>query len=183
MGSLAGRSAIVTGGANGIGHHYVAALADAGAEVMIADIADGRALADEIAARHGRSSTSSMICDVSDEAAVKRLVARTMEHFGKIDILVNNAALFAPLQEQEFTEIDVNAVGQGDGGQYSRTVPDGQARRSAHAVAALWQDHQYRIVSAFRGIPQTAPTMWPPKARSCHSRGRCRGRLGRTASA
>ena len=38
---------------------------------------------------------------------MKRLVARTLERFGQIDVLVNNAALYAPLQEQKFTEIDV----------------------------------------------------------------------------
>ena len=73
---------------------------------MIADIADGAALAAEIAAKYGRNATTSMTFDVSDEASVKELVARTIERFGKIDVLVNNAALFAPLQEQAFTDID-----------------------------------------------------------------------------
>ena len=107
MARLAGRSAIVTGGAKGIGRHYAQALAAEGAEIMIADIADGSALGAELAGRHGRNATTSMTCDVSDETQVQALVARTMERFGKIDILVNNAALFATLQEQSFTEIDV----------------------------------------------------------------------------
>ena len=107
MARLSGRTAIVTGGAKGIGRHYSQALAAEGAEVMIADIADGAALAEEIAGKYGRNATTSMRFDVSDEASVKELVARTIERFGKIDVLVNNAALFAPLQEQKFTEIDV----------------------------------------------------------------------------
>jgi NAD(P)-dependent dehydrogenase (short-subunit alcohol dehydrogenase family) len=107
VGRLAGRTAIVTGGAKGIGRHYVTALAAEGAAVMIADVADGRDLAAELAAKHGRNATGSMVFDVSDESQVKALVAATVERFGKIDILVNNAALYAPLQEQEFTEIDV----------------------------------------------------------------------------
>jgi NAD(P)-dependent dehydrogenase (short-subunit alcohol dehydrogenase family) len=74
---------------------------------MIADVADGTALAAEIAAQHGRNATTSMTCDVSSESEVKTLVAATMERFGKIDILVNNAALYSTLAEQEFTEIDV----------------------------------------------------------------------------
>ncbi len=61
----------------------------------------------EIAAKHGANSVASEICDVSDEAAVKRLVAATLARFGQIDVLVNNAALYAPLHEQKFTEIDV----------------------------------------------------------------------------
>ena len=44
---------------------------------------------------------------MSDEGAVKKLVADTVERFGKIDILVNNAALFAPLAEQKVLDIDV----------------------------------------------------------------------------
>jgi NAD(P)-dependent dehydrogenase (short-subunit alcohol dehydrogenase family) len=107
MGRLDGRVSIVTGGAKGIGRHYSQALAAQGARVMIADIADGAELAAEIAAKHGANSVANEVCDVSDEAAVKRLVAATMERFGKIDVLVNNAALYAPLHEQKFTEIDV----------------------------------------------------------------------------
>jgi NAD(P)-dependent dehydrogenase (short-subunit alcohol dehydrogenase family) len=107
MGRLDGRCAIVTGGARGIGRHYSAALAAEGAAVMIADIVDGGDLAEELAGKHGRNTTASMICDVSDEAQIKALVARTIERFGKIDILVNNAALYSKLEETEFTNIDV----------------------------------------------------------------------------
>ena len=46
--------------------------------------------------------------DVSDEAQCKALVARTMERFGKIDILINNAALYAPLPTLKVTEMDVD---------------------------------------------------------------------------
>src|SRR5437588_3550612 len=107
MGRLDGRAAIVTGGAKGIGRHYSFALAAEGARVIIADIVEGSAVAAEIAAKYGANSVASEICDVSDESAVKRLVARTMERFGRIDVLVNNAALYAPLHEQKFTEIDL----------------------------------------------------------------------------
>ena len=106
MARLAGRTAIVTGGAKGIGAHYSRALAGEGARVMIADIADGRALAQELAAAHGTNSVASAIADVSDEASVAALVAATVERFGRIDVLVNNAALYAPLAEQKVTEID-----------------------------------------------------------------------------
>lgn len=106
MPKLSGRTAIVTGGAKGIGRHYCEALAAAGAAVVIADVVDGKDLAEEIAVKHGRNSTLSERFDVSDEEQVKGLVARTIERFGKIDILVNNAALFAPLQNTKVTEID-----------------------------------------------------------------------------
>jgi NAD(P)-dependent dehydrogenase (short-subunit alcohol dehydrogenase family) len=106
MSRLSGRTAIVTGGAKGIGRHYSRALAAEGARVMIADIADGTQLAQEIAAEYGANSVASAVTDVSDEHAVKALVAATMERFGRIDVLVNNAALFASLPETKCTEID-----------------------------------------------------------------------------
>jgi NAD(P)-dependent dehydrogenase (short-subunit alcohol dehydrogenase family) len=107
MARLDGRVAIVTGGAKGIGRHYSQALAAEGARVMIADIADGAPLAAEIAARHGANSVASAMLDASAEEQVRRVVAATLARFGQIDVLVNNAALFAPLQEQPFEDIDV----------------------------------------------------------------------------
>ena len=154
MARLAGRTAIVTGGAKGIGRHYSQALAAEGAEVMIADLADGSALAEEIAGKHGRNATTSMVFDVSDEGQVKALVAKTMERFGKIDILVNNAALFAPLQEQEFTDIDV-AV-------WDRVMAvnvRGPFLMAKHVVPHMRAKGYGKIInigsgSVFRGMPQ-----------------------------
>src|ERR1700681_2236165 len=107
MASLDGRVAIVTGGAKGIGRHYVQALAREGARLMIADVADGKELAETIARVHGANLTMSSITAAIEEGAVKALVAATIERFGKIDVLVNNVALFAPLQETKATDIDV----------------------------------------------------------------------------
>ncbi|MGE0563595.1 MAG: SDR family NAD(P)-dependent oxidoreductase [Pseudolabrys sp.] len=107
MGRLSGRAAIVTGGARGIGAHYSRALATAGARVMIADIEDGNALAAELAQANGANSATSAHCDVSDENSVKALVAQTLERFGQIDILVNNAALYAKLTPRNYDEWDV----------------------------------------------------------------------------
>ena len=107
MARLDKRVALLTGGAKGIGRHYAKKLAAEGARLMIADIADGKDLAEEIARQHGANSVASAVADVSDEGAVKKLVGDTIDRFGKIDILVNNAALFAPLQEQKVLDIDV----------------------------------------------------------------------------
>ncbi len=106
MGRLDGRVAILTGGAKGIGRHYAGALAAEGARLMIADIADGTELAATLARAHGANSVASAMTDVSNEGQVKALVAETLARFGRIDVLINNAALFAPLPETKCTEID-----------------------------------------------------------------------------
>jgi NAD(P)-dependent dehydrogenase (short-subunit alcohol dehydrogenase family) len=106
MARLEGRVALLTGGAKGIGVHYARRLAAEGARLMIADIADGKDLAAELAREYGANSVVSRVTDVSDESAVKALVADAMERFGRVDVLINNAALFAPLAEQSCTEID-----------------------------------------------------------------------------
>ncbi len=108
MSRLAGKTAIVTGGAKGIGLHYSKALAAAGARVMIADIVDGQDLAAEIAAAHGADAAASFTFDVSDEAQVKALVAATLTRFGRIDVLVNNAALYANLSPRNYDQWDVD---------------------------------------------------------------------------
>jgi NAD(P)-dependent dehydrogenase (short-subunit alcohol dehydrogenase family) len=107
MPRLAGKVAIVTGGALGIGRHYAQALAAEGAKVMIADIADGKPVVDEIAGRHGADAAANSVTDVSDEAAVQDLVAQTIKRFGQIDILINNAALYAKLTPRNFDEWDM----------------------------------------------------------------------------
>ena len=85
MGRLDGRVAVVTGGARGIGVHYARALAAEGARLMIADIADGKEIAEQLAQSHGANSVASAVPAVGDEAAVKALVAETMGRFGRID--------------------------------------------------------------------------------------------------
>jgi len=104
---LAGKTAIVTGGARGIGRHYALALAAQGACVMIGDIADGKGVVDEIVKLHGAKAAASALFDVADEASVKAFVAKTMETFGQIDILINNAALYATLKPRDCLDWDV----------------------------------------------------------------------------
>jgi len=106
MPRLAGKVAIVTGGAKGIGRHYSQALAAEGARVMIADIEDGRELADQIAQRHGANSVARAKFDVSEEKSVARLVRETIDRFDQIDVLVNNAALYSKLSPRDFNEWD-----------------------------------------------------------------------------
>ena len=85
---LAGRHALVTGGAQGLGAGMAQALAAAGAAVMIGDVADD--LAAETASGFGGQATH---LDVSDEASWEAAVAATVEQLGGLDILINNAGI------------------------------------------------------------------------------------------
>ncbi|MFM9884778.1 MAG: SDR family NAD(P)-dependent oxidoreductase [Burkholderiales bacterium] len=100
---LEGRVAIVTGGARGIGAAYAKALAAAGARVCAADVLDAKPVADEIKKSGGQAIA--VHCDVADPKSVLAMVASTVKAYGKLDILVNNAALFAALHQKHFMEI------------------------------------------------------------------------------
>ena len=89
------RVAIVTGGGKGIGKHYCKGLAAEGAAVVVAEIDAGAAEITAAELRAAGHRAMEVPTDVSDEASVKAMVARTRETFGRIDILVNNAAVFA----------------------------------------------------------------------------------------
>lgn len=93
--SLAGRAAVVTGAARGIGAGVAARLAEAGAEVVLADLdADAAALrAKEVEAAHGRRTVGARV-DVADETSVTALAELAVERLGRLDIWVNNAGIF-----------------------------------------------------------------------------------------
>ena len=91
---LSGRSAIVTGGARGIGQACATALAEYGVNLVIADLLEpelAETVAD-LASRFG-VETAGVKCDVTDSAAVDQLVAGAVERFGKLDIFVNSVGI------------------------------------------------------------------------------------------
>jgi meso-butanediol dehydrogenase/(S,S)-butanediol dehydrogenase/diacetyl reductase len=110
---LRGRAALVTGAARGIGRGIALALADAGADVALADLAEGggapltyglagraalEAAAKEVeqrgaAARGAGARALAVTCDVRRAADAEAAVARTLEAFGRLDLLVNNAGV------------------------------------------------------------------------------------------
>jgi NAD(P)-dependent dehydrogenase (short-subunit alcohol dehydrogenase family) len=102
---LKGKVAIVTGAGGGIGRAYARGLADAGASVVLADIAFDAArhvAADMEAAGYGAQAVE---VDVTHEASVGQMAQLAAERFGSIDILVNNAALMAEVMGTTLTTI------------------------------------------------------------------------------
>lgn len=104
MTRLAGRTAIVTGGGRGIGVAYARAMAVEGAQVAVCDVLDPEPTVNIIRQQGGEAM--GFTCDVTDPGAVAEMVAGTVEAFGKVDVLVNNAALFANLNRRHFMDID-----------------------------------------------------------------------------
>ena len=109
---LAGRVALITGAAGGIGHAVALAFASAGASLALLDRTQPGELAAEIASR-----TLPLAVDVTDRPSVVEAVQRTVEEFGRLDILVNVAGIVsfgaaATLEEAEWDRvIDVNLKG------------------------------------------------------------------------
>lgn len=100
---LKDKVAIVTGAARHIGALYAKRLAAEGARVVIADILDGERIVREIASAGGEAVALKI--DVSKEEDTLRMAEETVERFGRIDILVNNAAIFLGIRRRPFHEI------------------------------------------------------------------------------
>ncbi len=104
---LDGKVAIVTGGGKGIGRVYVEGLAREGAKVVAADIDEDAAVKTQDAlVREGREVIA-IKTDVASEQSIKAMVDETVKRFGRIDVLVNNAALFTALAQHGWEEITV----------------------------------------------------------------------------
>ena len=119
MDRLKGKVALVTGAGSGIGKTLARRLAQDGAAVVVADIKGFDTSAAELAKSTG-ARTLGLEVDVAVERDVERMAAETMKAFGRIDVLVNNAALFSTLELKPFEKIaaeewrkvmDVNTLG------------------------------------------------------------------------
>ncbi len=98
---LKGKVAIVTGAARGMGQEFVKVLAEAGAKVVAADLND---CSETLALAAGNAVGTTV--DVADMGSVQAMADTAVKSFGRIDILVNNAALYANLKAGRFEKID-----------------------------------------------------------------------------
>ena len=108
---LSGRVALVTGAGRNIGRGIALALADGGAAVVVnarSNLQEAEAVAGEIERSGGKALAA--IADVADAAAVEKMVAAAAARFGRIDILVNNAAVRAEQPLETMTLADWRAV-------------------------------------------------------------------------
>lgn len=103
MGRMSGKVAVVTGAAQGIGRTYVEALAAEGARVVITDIEDTSEVVSAIKAEGGEAI--GVTTDVTSDDSLREMVSETESAFGPIEVLINNAAVFAALALKPFTQI------------------------------------------------------------------------------
>ena len=101
---LSGKVAIVTGAARGLGRAYCEALAKEGARVVAADLNPCNDTVDAIVAAGG--SGVAIQVDVSNVESCDSMAQRAMESFGRVDVLINNAALYAGLKGARFENLD-----------------------------------------------------------------------------
>lgn len=104
MAKLQGRTVIVTGAAQGIGAAYALALAKEGANLALCDIAAPEATKAAVEALGAQALAAP--CDITDGKAVQDFVAQIAAHFGGVQVLVNNAALFGNLSLKKLEEIE-----------------------------------------------------------------------------
>lgn len=162
MTRLAGKTAIITGAARGIGRAFAEAYVREGARVAVADIDIARAR--ETASDIG-SSTIAVEMDVTSQPSIDRAVTETVSALGGIDILINNAAVFsaAPIVEIERSDyqrvFDINVAGtlftlqavarhmvdRGQGGKIINMAS--QAGRRGEALVAVYCASKAAIIS------------------------------------
>ena len=104
MGRIEGKTAIITGAGRGIGAVMAKHMASEGANVVVTDVLDTDSTVEAIKAVGGNAM--GMSCDVTSDESLAEVVAATERQYGKLDILVNNASIFAALQPKPFLQID-----------------------------------------------------------------------------
>lgn len=102
--TVAGKTILITGAARGLGQEFAKHLASAGANIVVGDVNDCAATVELVTAAGGKAVAAKL--DVTDMASVEALVAAGVGEFGKLDGLINNAALYGALHGGRFDAID-----------------------------------------------------------------------------
>lgn len=106
MSEFSGKVVVITGAAGGLGKAFAQGFASVGATVVVADIdfEGAQATASEIAT--GGTRTLAFRVDVTEKASAEQLLDSTIAEFGSVDVLINNAAIYATLTRAPFAEIE-----------------------------------------------------------------------------
>lgn len=141
---LEGKVAIVTGGGRGIGEAIVRLFVRHGARVVIADI--DAAVGEPLAASLGPHA-SFVRCDVGDEADIECLVDRTVAHHGRLDVLVNNAAVLGRQAPKSILHLDADELDR-----VLRVNVRGAALGMKHAARVMVPRRSGCIISVRRNV-------------------------------
>ena len=145
------RVCIVTGAAQGIGATYAKALATEGAKLVVSDIDDASVVADQI--KNGGGEAIALQTDVSDWQSCQDMAAAATKAFGRIDVLINNAAIFGKLDRASIDEISPELF------QQVMSVNVGGTFHCTKAVVPTMRDQGYgKIINIctsriFAGLP------------------------------
>ena len=139
---LQNKVALITGGAQGIGRAIALGMGREGAQLVVADLQAEKA--ETVAAELRALGAEALALDVNvaSEQSVQRLAERTFEHFGRVDILVNDAGVYlkAPVVDQDRGRLGSHARRQS-----RRQLSLRPRLRSRHAPAEKRAHHQHRV--------------------------------------
>lgn len=179
---LAGRAALITGGGQGVGQGIARALAEAGADVVIAQrrLEEAEIEAEWLRETHGVRAFALQI-DVTRPEQIERMVAETVEHLGRLDVLVNNAGASFPKRLEDHSDADMAAsfdlnywavfhamraafpVMKAKG--YGRVINLGSLNGvNAHMFTAAYNASK----EAVRALTRTAAVEWGPHGITCN---------------
>ena len=150
---VSGRVVIITGAGQGIGRDYALAFAAAGARPVLAEI-NGDKLRDVVSEiEAGGGEAFAIETDVGSPDSVKAMVAETLKTYGQIDVLINNAAIFANIPRRKFYDIPYD-----EWNNVLHVNITGSYLCASAVVPAMQKAGQGRIINISSGtVPQGAP--------------------------
>jgi NAD(P)-dependent dehydrogenase (short-subunit alcohol dehydrogenase family) len=151
--SVKGRVVVITGGGQGIGREYARQFAAAGAIAVIADISLPNAERVQGEIEKAGGSAMAVRVDVGDKPSMDGMAAAVLERYGRIDVLINNAAIFATLKKRAFDEIPVE-----EWEQVMRINVTGSFLAACAVVPAMRKAQWGRIINiSSDSVPRGAP--------------------------